>query len=254
MSVSEKSSNQSKQGVSRKQVVDYLREHPELFRESPELLEIMTPPETQHGGNVVDWQHHMLGKLQTGMKSLKNKYEGLLVSSRDNMSTLHQVHQAALSLIRAPQIEQLLEVVSMDLPALFNVDVVRLALESEAAEFYERHMSEDRENTAIVFLSQGSVSKIMGKEKSILLVSDTAKQFVFGFEQLFPEFSGIVESCAFLRLRLPSSQRDALLVFGVRIKDHFHDGQGTELLTFLGQIVEHRLDQCLESSGLGTVL
>ena len=41
---------------------------------------------------------------------------------------------------------------------------------------------------------------------------------------------------------------------GVRIKDHFHAGQGTELLNFLGQIVEHRLDQCLESSGLGAVL
>lgn len=252
MSVSEKAV--PKESVNRKQVLQYLREHPDLFKDNPELLEVMTPPETQHGGNVVDWQHHMLGKLQTGIKSLKQKYDGLLVSSRDNMSTLHQVHQAALSLIRAPQFEQLLEVVSMDLPALFNVDVVRLALESEAAEFYERHMSEDRENAAIVFLTQGSVQKMMGKEKNIILVSDTSKQFVMGFEQLFPDFSGIVESCALLRMRLPSSQRDALLAFGVRIKDHFHDGQGTELLTFLGQIVEHRLDQCLESSGLGHVL
>lgn len=250
----EKSASTQNIVISRKQVVQYLRDHPDLFKESPELLEIMTPPEVQHGGNVVDWQHHMLGKLQTGMKSLKNKYEGLLLSSRDNMSTLHQVHQAALSLIRAPQFEQLLEVISMDLPALFNVDVVRLALESEAAEFYERHLGQDRENTAIVFLERGAVAKVMGKEKATLLVSDTARQFVFGFEQIFPEYSGIVESCAFLRMRLPSSQRDALLAFGVRIKDHFHEGQGTELLTFLSQIVEHRLDQCLENSGLGNVL
>ncbi len=254
MSVGTEKSTRSKQSVTEEQVIDYLRDHPNLFRDNPELLEVMTPPAVDHGGNVVDWQQHMLGKLQTGIKSLKNKYEGLLVSSRDNMSTLHQVHQAALSLIRAPQFEQLLEVISMDLPALFNVDVVRLALESEAAEFYERHMQNDRENTAVVFLAQGMVGKIFGKEKATLLVGETSKQFVLGFEQLFPEHSGIVESCALLRMRLPSSQRDALLAFGVRIKDHFHDGQGTELLSFLGQIVEHRLDQCLENSGLGSVL
>lgn len=252
--MTEKSSPQPNLPISRKQVIRYLREHPDLFKENPELLELLTPPETKHGGNVVDWQHHMVGKLQSGMKSLKHKYEGLLLSSRDNMSTLHQVHEAALSLIRAPQFEQLLEVISMDLPALFNVDVVRLALESEAAQFFKHHMSDDRDNASIAFLEQGIVQKIMGKEKTILLIADTAQQFVYGFEQIFPEFSGIVESCAFLRMRLPSSQRDAILAFGVRIANHFHEGQGTELLSFLGQIVEHRLDQCLESSGLGQVL
>lgn len=254
MSVSSKSPSSNKEAVTRKQVLEYLREHPDLFKDNPELLEAMTPPETQHGGNVVDWQHHMLGRLQSGMKNLKHKYDGLVLSSRDNMSTLHQVHQAALSLIRAPNFDALLEVVSMDLPALFNVDVVRLAMESEAAEFYERHMANDTESTAIVFIERGMVAKNMGKEKSTLLVSDTTKQFILGFEQLFPEHSGIVESCALLRMRLPSSQRDAMLAFGVRIRDHFHPGQGTELLTFLGQIVEHRLDQCLENSGLGAVL
>ena len=105
-----------------------------------------------------------------------------------------------------------------------------------------------------MFVERGITAKVLGKEKAALLVSDTATQFVFGFEQLFPEYSGLVESCALLRMRLPSSQRDAMLAFGVRIKDHFHAGQGTELLNFLGQIVEHRLDQCLESSGLGAVL
>lgn len=237
-----------------KQVLEYLRAHPAFLREHPELLETITPPEVEHGGNVVDLQHHMLGKLQSGMKSLKNKYEGLLLSSRDNMSTLHQVHQAALSLIRAPGFDRLLEVVAMDLPALFNVDTVRVALESDAAEFYERHLGEQDNASAIVFLGKGAVSSIMGKDKSVLLVGDTSRQFVQHFEQVFSDSSGIVESCALLRMRLPACQRDALLAFGVRIQNHFHDGQGTELLTFLTQILEHRLDQCLEASGLGQVL
>ena len=101
-------------------MADYLRAHPDFFKDHPDLFETIVPPSIDHGGNVVDLRHHMVGKLQTGIKSLKNKYEGLITSSRDNMSTLHQVHEAALALIRAPELEQLLERIIMDLPALFR--------------------------------------------------------------------------------------------------------------------------------------
>jgi hypothetical protein len=230
-----------------------LRKHPDFFKNNSELFEIMLPPEIDHGGNVVDLQHHMVGKLQKGISTLKNKYEGLVVSSRDNMSTLHQVHEGALSLIRAPGLEQLLEVIAMDLPAIFNVDIVRLGIESEAAEFYENKFGEQNAS-GVSFLEAGLVDKAMGKDKSIALVADTAKKFVYGFEQIFANCSGIVESAALLRMRLPSSQRNVMLAFGVRIKNHFHDGQGTEMLSFLAQIVEHRLDECLNDSGIATLI
>jgi uncharacterized protein YigA (DUF484 family) len=239
--------------ISKQQVTEYLRKHPAFFKDNAELFEFMTPPEVDHGGNVVDLQHHMLGKLQKGLQSLKGKYDGLVVSSRDNMSTLHQVHEAALSLIRAPGLEQLLEVIAMDLPALFNVDIVRLCIESEAAEFYENKFGEQNVS-GVAFLEQGLIDKALGKGKSIMLIADTSKQFVYGFEQIFSDCSGITESSALLRMRLPSTQRGVLLAFGVRIKDHFHEGQGTEMLSFLAQIVEHRLDQCLSDSGIAHLI
>jgi uncharacterized protein YigA (DUF484 family) len=178
-----------KDTVGKQQVVDYLRKHPDFFKNNIELFETLLPPEVNHGGNVVDLQHHMVGKLQKGMNSLKTKYEGLIVSSRDNMSTLHQVHEAALTLMRAPGLEQLLEVVAMDLPALFNVDIVRLGIESEAAEFYENKFGEENAS-GVSILEAGLVDKALGKEKSTLLVADTAKKFVYGFEQIFVSCSG----------------------------------------------------------------
>jgi len=241
--------------ITKQDVAEYLRKHPAFFKdkENAELLELMAPPDVDHGGNVVDLQSHMVGKLQKGIKTLKNKYEGLVVSSRDNMSTLHQVHDAVLSLMRAPGLEQLLEIIAMDLPALFNVDIVRLGIESEASEFYENKFGEQNAS-GVSFLEAGLVDKAMGKGKSILLVGDTAKQFIYGFEQIFANCSGITESAALLRMKLPDSQRNVLLAFGVRIKNHFHDGQGTEMLSFLAQVVEHRLDQCLSESGIAHLI
>lgn len=243
----------SKSTLTAQQIADYLREHPEFFENNPELFEVLSSPSVEHGGNVVDLRHHMVGKLQTGIKSLKSKYEGLLVSSRDNMSTLHQVHEAALALIRAPGLEQLLERIIMDLPSLFGVDIVRLGLESDAGEFYDNKFGEQNAS-GVAFLELGLIDKAMGKDKSILLSADTSKQFIYGFEQIFADCSGIVESCALLRMRLPSNQRGVMMAFGVRIKDHFHDGQGTEMLSFLAQIVEHRLDECLAESGIAQLI
>ncbi len=245
--------SKSKSSITKQQVTEYLRSHPDFFKNNFELFETMTPPEEAHDGNVVDLRTHMVGNLQKGIKSLKNKYDGLLVSSRDNMSTLHQVHDAALSLIRASTLEQLLEVIAMDLPALFNVDIVRLGLESEAAEFYENKFGEQNAS-GVAFLESGLINKALGKEKSVLLIADTAKQFIYGFEQIFANCSGIVESAALLRMKLPTLQKNVLLAFGVRIKNHFHEGQGTEMLSFLSQIVEHRLDQCLNDSGIAQLI
>ncbi len=250
---SSKTSAKTKETISKQQVVDYLRQHPNFLKDNVDLFETITPPEVDHGGNVVDLQHHMLGKLQTGLQAIKGKYEGLITSSRDNMSTLHQVHEAVLSLIRAPSLEQLLEVIALDLPAFFNVDIVRLGLESEAAEFYENKFGEQNAS-GIAFLEAGLIDQIMTKGKSILLIADTEKQFFPGFAQIFADCEGIVESVVFLRMRLPSSQRNVLLAFGVRIKNHFHEGQGTEMLSFLAQIIEHRLDECLNDSGIAHLI
>ena len=55
-------------------------------------------------------------------------------------------------------------------------------------------------------------------------------------------------------MRLPSNQRGVMLAFGVRIKNHFHEGQGTEMLSFLAQIVEQRLDETLSDSGIAQLI
>lgn len=230
-------------------IIAFLSQHPDFFKDNPELLEQLQAPVAHHGSNVVDLQHFMVGNLQTKLQSLKSRYEGLIHSSRDNMSTVSQVHTAVVDLVKARDLEHLLEIITLDLVHLFAVDVVRLAMESEAAEFYESNYSEQN-YSGISFIDLGVADRAVGKDKSILLIEDSGKRPVYGFEQIFVDCGELVHSCVFLKLTLPITGRKALLAFGVREKDRFHTGQGVELLSFLGKIVEHRLDQCLNSSGI----
>ena len=223
------------------EVRDFLKTNPDFLKENAAFFAELSAPERELGDGIIDFQHYMVKNLQKSGQELKSRYDVLVDFCRDNMAVQHQVHQAALSLIRAASIEQLLETVTVDLVNLFNVDVVRLAMESEAASLYELTYDEDN-YSGIVFVSPGTVDSSLGKKKNVLLVGDCQSQPPFGFEQIFADCDEMTASCALLRLKLERINHDVLLAFGVRHKDRFHPGQGIELLHFLAQIVAHQLD------------
>lgn len=205
----------------------------------------LTPPAREFGDAVLDFQQHMVKNLQKGGKELESKYAGLVDFCRDNMSVQAQVHHAALRLIRARTLEQLLEVLTLDLVSLFDVDVVRIAMESDTAKTYDGYYGEQA-TSGIVFIEPHTVDAALGKKKNVRLVDDTEASPPAGFEHIFADCTSLIQSCALLRLNLELVEKNVILAFGVRYKDRFHPGQGIELLNFLAQIVAHQLDVYLD--------
>ncbi len=82
------------------------------------------------------------------------------------------------------------------------------------------------------------------------LIPDTQAEPPIGFEMVFAECSSLVRSCALVKLTMPDLKRPAILAFGVRHADRFHQHQGGELLAFLGQVMSVTLDRCLRQSDL----
>jgi uncharacterized protein len=227
--------------ITEEQVRAFLKANPDFLKKNLDIVTELSPPEQNLGNGIIDFQHYMLKNLQKDSKALKGRYELLIDFCRDNMSVQNQVHHAVLRLIGARNLEQLLEVVTQDLVSLFDVDVVRLAMESEMSGQYDTYYSEQN-YSGIVFIDPGTVDEALGQKKNVLLVEDSGEAPPFGFEQIFAECSGLVNSCALLRLDLERAERHVILAFGVRYKDRFHPGQGIELLNFLAQIVAHQLD------------
>jgi hypothetical protein len=216
------------------------------------VLLTLAPPAEQHGGNVLDFQQHMLGRLQENLREMSQRYEGLIVASRDNMSTQSQVHQAVIGIMRARDLEQLLQMLTQDLVQLFDVDMVRLALESPVAEYYAAQYAE-QDYSGFAFIDPGLVDIVLGKGEEIRLIADMQKELSEPLRQVFADCVGLIRSCALIRMALPDTNREALLVFGVRHPDRFHPQQGVELLQFLAQVVEHKLDACLIREGIEEV-
>lgn len=226
------------------QVVAYLKRNPDFLIEHPELVETMTAPRTELGSGVADLQHYMVGGLQKELKALKGTYDEIVGFCRDNLSTQSQVHAAVLHLIHTRDLEQLLQVLTVDLLALFDLDVVRLAMETENTQFYDTSYP-DAHYSGISFIDYGTVDAALGVDQDILLVENTDEQRVIGFEQIFADCTALVKSCAILRLKMEIVQKDVVLALGVRHKGRFHPHQGVDLLSFLAQVVQHRLDSAL---------
>src|SRR5688572_29099286 len=86
--------------MTRKLVLEYLEAHPSFLAENPQLFETLTLPGEKAEGKVVDFQAHALSHLRSASRRLKERFNSLLVSARDNMSVQHQVHHAALAIVK----------------------------------------------------------------------------------------------------------------------------------------------------------
>lgn len=231
-------------GLASDDVLAFLKAHPEFFAQHPEVFEIITPPKQQLGNKVLDFQAYAMQSLQENVQSLKEQFSGLLTSARDNMSAQSQIHQAVLHLMRVRGLEDLLEVITQDFLHYFDVDAVRLVLESELAELYESTYGE-MNYSGISFVPLQTVDLTLGTNHLALLIPDTSIDPPYAFEAIFIDCANMVGSCALLRFHLARIDRYGILAFGVREKNHFHMHLGIELLRFLSDAVALRLDQCL---------
>lgn len=232
--------------MTKKMVIEFLQSNPQFLAEHPDLFEVLTPPEQKHGRGVIDFQYYAIDNLRRGMRKMKDRMGNLVTSARENLSVQQQVQRAVLSTIRARNLEELLDILATDLMTWFDVDVVRLAMESDMAGLYETYYNEDN-YSGICFVPNGTSNAVLLGEK-VRLISDTQVEPPIGFEMVFADCSSLVRSCALVQLELPTIGRSAILAFGVRHADRFHPHQGGEFLSFLGEVMSIILDRCLTES------
>ncbi len=232
--------------MTKKLVIEYLKSNPQFLAEHPDLFEVLTPPEQQHGRGVIDFQYYAIDNLRRSNRKIKDRMGSLVTSARENMSVQQQVQRAVISTIGARNLEELLEVLTTDLMTWFDIDIVRLAMESDMAGLYETYYHEDN-YSGICFVPNGTANAVLLGEK-VRLISDTQVEPPIGFEMVFADCSSLVRSSALVRLDLPTIKRSAVLAFGVRHENRFHPHQGGELLGFLGEVMSIVLDRCLTES------
>ncbi len=238
MNDARKSSPRRKEPSGR-QVLEFLRRRPDFLTGHPELLAILAVPGRDLGAAdgvpVVDLQQVMLDRLRGEIGRLHDSQGELLATTRNNVQTQTRIHAAVLSLLGAHSLAHLAETVTTDLAVLMDVDVVALCLEAGAVP----RIPPD----GVRVVPDGTVAELMGAKSDVRL-----RENIHGDEHIYGSGAGLVRSDALLRLNVVRGGAQGLLAFGCRDHDNFQDGQATELIGFLAQVLEHSVRAWLDQA------
>jgi hypothetical protein len=117
---------------------------------------------------------------------------------------------------------------------LLDVDVIAMVVESNGVDL--PHVAA----SGIRIVAPGAVEEWLG-QRSVLLQGGVA-----GDPALDGPGAGLIQSEALLRLKISSRTPAGLVAFGSRDPDLFQEGQGTELIAFLGGVIERLLRSWLD--------
>lgn len=209
------------------EVMAYLRRHPDFLCDNPEILDWMQVPARDGGNGVIDFQQAMVQRLRDQVSEATEARDALVLTGRSNLSAQRRVHQAVLAFLGARSFEQLIERATVDLAVMLDLDVVTLGVERADLTLPRPRLG------GICQLEPDTVDAVIGRGRQIKLRSDVA-----GDPMLFGAGAGLVASDALIRLSISQQSPPALLALGARQPDHFHSGQGSELLLFLSEALQ----------------
>ncbi len=215
-------------------IAAYLTAYPDFVQRHPSLLHTLIPPAIDRGNGVVDFQRFMVSRLQGDVDRLGLENTALIHTARANAHSQSRIHAAALALIEARSLGQLLEVLTGDLMDLLDVDVIAMVVESNGVDL--PHVAA----SGIRIVEPGAVGDWLGRG-DVLLQSAIA-----GDPAIYGPGAGLVQSEALMRLSISSRTPAGLVAFGSRDPNMFQDGQGTELIAFLGGVIERLLRSWLD--------
>ncbi len=217
------------------QVAGYLRRHSDFLAEHPEVLDGQRAPGRMRDQGIIDLQQVMVERLRDEVEVTRESRNNLLATSRSNSAAQNRIHEAIIALFAAPSFEHLIETVTTDLAVLLDVDVVTLGVEQDAQKLPPVRMG------GIYQLDPGAIDSILGPGRSILLRPE-----IEGLPMLFGAGAGLVASDALIRLTVSRATPPAMLAMGSRQAGHFNAKQGTELLGFLGRVLELSIRRWLD--------
>ena len=210
--------------IGSREVIAYLRDHPDFLDSHPEALRLLRPPVREVGEGIFDFQHFQIERLRAELTRLTLEHRTLIAASRGTLASQGRVHKAVLAILAAPSFEQLLQTVTTDLAVLLDVDVVTIGVESTAPPAGRLSLH------GIRLLKAGAVDALLGPERNVLLRANAA-----GEALLFGGAAGLVRSQALLRLTFGRGAPVGLMCIGTRQPGRYHPGLATELLTFLAR-------------------
>lgn len=205
----------------------FLNDNPSFLQDNPDVLDALIPPKSRpQKGGVADFQSYLIERLKADKDAVINNTRELVENARSNMNNQQRIHKAVLRLLESQNFDEFISCITMDLSTLLDVDISVLVVESNEQDIPHVHQN------GIRVLPEGTIDKWMS-DKSVLLQDD-----ISGIEAIYGGGAALVRSQILLRVDISMNTPPAIVAFGSRDPNMFHDGQATDQILFLARVIE----------------
>lgn len=204
-------------------ILDYLREHPNLLVEHPEVLsEIVVPHATGAATSLVERQ---VSVLREQVRQLKNQLKDLIEIARENGDLSKRLHALTEKLVQTEDLDSLLTSIKKTIISNFKADRVILRLFVEPVDNAPEAIF-----TGIDWPKKSLFEEVLNKKQPVCgRLNQQQNEALFGDE--LPEYSSSV------LLPLEGKGWKGLLAIGSQDPQRFSADMGTEILAQMADIV-----------------
>lgn len=219
--------SKDKTEITENDVIGWLRQNPDFLIHNPDVCDLLTPPKAFNEKGVADFQHFMVQRLRADRDVVLEEARDVIETSRANMNNQYRIFRAVLMLLEAHNFEEFIRTITIDLTSILDVDITALAIETDSRIIPHINIH------GVKPIAGGSAAALFAAGKHIILESGIA-----GDEAIYGSGAGLVKSQTLVRLTIAPEAPEAILAFGSRNPQQFAPGQGTELISFLGHVIE----------------
>ncbi|MEL6870960.1 MAG: DUF484 family protein [Pseudomonadota bacterium] len=215
-------------------VLEYLKQHPELFDRNPRLLQSLTLP--HEAGGTVSLVERQVAALRASEMTMKRKLNELVGLARRNDALAARIHALALALLEASTLPETVQTIEEKLRRSFSADEAVLVLFGEPSDFeavgrmrfLRVHPASDvKLQPFATFLERGNPR--CGQ------VRDTQRDFLFGADN--DEIGSVA------LLPLANGHDIGFLAIGSHNAEHFHPAMSVDFLQRIGQLISVALSR-----------
>lgn len=221
-----------------RQLIKYLRDHPDFFERHPELLADMTLPHTT--GGAISLIERQVSVLREQKEAVRSKLQSLIQNATANEKLNERLNSLTLALLDTQTLDDVLEIVQSRLSKDFDADAVVIRL------FNTGHPSLVNRAEIIDWSEpvMGAFEKVIRERRPVCGRLGHGQ-----LESLFNDDAGNIASAALIPLVESENSVSCygMVAIGSHDRERFRADMGTLFLSQLGKILSRVLKNYLKT-------
>lgn len=222
-------------------VRDKIIRQPGLILEDRDVMQaLIDANESTMGSNIVDLRGIAMERLEERLDRLEDTHRSVIAAAYENLSGTNQIQRAVVALLEPLDFPGLMKALSGEVSEILRVDRLRLVLETRKSDTKAQKALEAL-GDPIVLADPGAVDDYITSGRNVPPRKVTLRQVSEASESLFGDAASWIHSEALLRLDLGQGKLPGLLLLGSEDPHLFRANQGTDTLSFFGNVFERTM-------------